>query len=113
MMSNATLKKFKLNTVDLDFNDKEKVGRIIQKIRRCPFLLAGWIRESSSGNGYHIKLYCSIKCDLCRMVFDDSFRYYADQYRPEYRQNILWNYKEYSKAGKKIGLKTGEWIRFK
>jgi len=81
------------STIDLDYCDKETLERIIYKIKRCKYLLYMEVKDSSY-KGYHIKLYCSKDCFLCRLVFDDQRRFIADiTNRFPFEQNILWDRK--------------------
>lgn len=77
-------------TLDIDKNDKEYVGRILEKIGNCKNFINLKIYESKS-KGFHIILFCNKKCDICRMVYDDSTRFYYDSYRPEWARNILFD----------------------
>jgi DNA-binding Lrp family transcriptional regulator len=102
-----------LNTLDLDFNDKEKMRIIIEKIRRCKYAKAVYMRESASTNGFHIKIYCSIVCDICRIVFDDPRRMFFENVNEGKRRNCLWDEKAYYKAKTVVRLRSGEWRRIK
>jgi len=83
----------KYNTIDLDYCDKETLKRIVYKIKKCKYLLYIEVKDSNY-KGYHIKLFCSKDCDLCRLVFDDDKRYFADiTNRFPFEQNILWDNK--------------------
>lgn len=87
-----------LNTLDLDFAEKDRVLAIIKKIERCNHL-KGISAKNSLSRGYHITLYCDQQsCDLCRFVFDDPKRYFIDFKRPAHLQNVLFdNYREVRK----------------
>jgi hypothetical protein len=80
------------NTIDIDTTDKETifytVSNILNMNRRFHCLAKIYINPSSL-KGYHIKLYCKKKCDICRMVFDDDIRYFYDQFREIESQNVL------------------------
>ena len=80
-------------TLDIDTNDKEFIGRVVEKIIRCRNLKDFYI-EPSKFKGFHIILFCNKKCDICRMCYDDSRRFAYDQNRPEYATNILFDEKE-------------------
>ena len=88
----------KYNTIDLDINsrmpnnDKYLKDRIIQLISLCESCVQIQCFDSNS-KGYHIIFYCSINCDLCRFVFDDSKRYSLDLRRLDIRQNVLFDIK--------------------
>jgi len=97
-------------TLDLDFTNKEWLRKRINFIINCPNFLRGFIRESASGNGYHIIFTCKIKCSICRTVFDSSRRQYYDMMRQPHHRNCLWDWKEYRKFDKKIKLKAGRWF---
>lgn len=80
------------NTIDIDTTDKEFLFIVLSKIirRNNRFSCLAKIEVTpSSLKGYHIKLYCKKKCDLCRLVFDDDIRYFYDQYREPESQNVL------------------------
>jgi hypothetical protein len=79
------------STVDLDYCDKNKLARIIAKIRRCSKLIKVKVRETNKG--YHLIIFCKHRCEVCRMVFDDQTRYCADMNRLIYLRNILWTRK--------------------
>jgi hypothetical protein len=90
------------STLDLDFesvapNDlactKEKVNKIIWKIIQCQNMI-GLIREPSNKKGVHLKIFCKIKCDICRFVFDDDIRYSADSKRNKEFINIIFDTKK-------------------
>ena len=88
------------NTLDLDFNDKEKVADIVTKVLMCPD--GGHVVKRSispSMNGLHLEFWCKKNCDLCRFVFDDPFRYAADLTRPVYTRDVLWEKKSFFKMG--------------
>lgn len=88
----------KYNTLDIDINPrihlngKELLNNILTKISFCPNSLSIEIKDSNS-KGYHIFMYCSINCDLCRFVFDDDKRYMLDFDRIEVRKNVMFDVK--------------------
>lgn len=89
----------KYNTIDLDLNprlpdsDKHLLDRIVNKISLCEACLSIQVLDSQH-KGYHIFLYCSQNCDLCRLVFDDSKRYMLDvTERAEWCRNIMFDVK--------------------
>lgn len=84
------------STLDIDKNDKDFINDIEIKIKRCIFLEEFEKRDSSS-KGVHIIIKCSIKCDICRFVYDDFRRFAYDQQRKPEEQNILFNEKVYIK----------------
>jgi hypothetical protein len=90
------------NTLDIDWDNipdinlscsKEKIKRIICKIARCPNLLE-LVKENSNKKGYHLRFYCKIECDKCRLVFDDYIRYDADRTRKKPFTNIIFDTKK-------------------
>lgn len=83
----------KINTIDLDTNDKEFVDAVLRKIYACKDLFKLEISPSLQ-KGIHIKLFCDINCEKCRIVFDDETRFFYDQFRPERSQNVLWSKKK-------------------
>jgi len=89
------------NTLDIDNNDKYLIKKMIQKIRRCKNLVKVKIKPSEL-KGIHIILFCSIKCDICRLVYDDYRRLAYDENRPEHAKNILFDIKEPHKHKRRI-----------
>lgn len=73
--------------------DKEFVLRMADKITRCPFCFRFKIKLSSF-KGYHIEIFCSVNCDICRICYDDDKHFAYDLNRPEYARNILFDKKE-------------------
>lgn len=84
----------KINTLDLDKIDKEKLKHITDKIKQCKNLLSISVKDSNS-KGYHAILICKIECDLCRFLFDDSKRYEIDFNKPAKFQNCMFEEKIY------------------
>mgnify|MGYP000005721446 CR=1 FL=1 len=89
------------NTIDLDHDPrtpkiksctKSFLHYVVNKIKRCPNLLSITLTESNS-KGYHIILRCAVKCDICRLVFDDPERYIRDINRKHIYQNVLFQRK--------------------
>jgi hypothetical protein len=89
------------NTLDIDWDNipdinlscsKDKINNIILKIKKCPDLL-GIKKEYSNKKGYHLRFYCKIKCDICRLVFDDYIRFNADLTRNHVFTNIIFDTK--------------------
>jgi len=72
---------------------EEYLEHIIEKIAECPFFINCKIKLSSF-KGFHIILFCSINCDICRMCYDDDKHFAYDLNRPEYARNILFDKKE-------------------
>ena len=78
------------STLDIDYNDKEKIKRIEEKILKCDNIVHIH-KKLSAQKGFHFILKCGIKCNICRIVYDDVRRFMYDQHRPEYAQNILFD----------------------
>lgn len=92
-------------TLDIDHNRKDTLDKTIKKIGRCSFLNALHSSPSASTNGYHLTLWCQIKCPKCRMAFDDQVRYYRDlTLRQPSERNVLFKTYTVTKAGKHITL---------
>lgn len=83
------------NTIDIDEFDKEQLERILAKVRSMP--CAEKVDVDPSMRGTHIIIQCTFweNCDMCRLAFDDQFRFAADQTRPLNTRNILWTKKCY------------------
>jgi len=81
-----------LNTLDLDALSKEEVYRIVCKIAKCPNSSLIQIRPSCL-KGVHIKIYCKVNCDVCRLVFDSPKRFAEDLKRPKKCRNVLFDFK--------------------
>lgn len=90
------------NTLDLDFElnqqiglscTKDKLNCIVTKIQKCPNLINDVKVTEGNKKGYHLRFYCSISCDKCRIVFDDFIRYSIDQTRKEPFRNIIFDTK--------------------
>jgi len=88
--------------LDIDFTSKysklppkneDFIERIIDKVSKCPFFVNCKINLSSF-KGFHITLFCSVNCDICRMCYDDDKHFAYDLNRPEYARNILFDKKE-------------------
>ena len=95
----------KRNTLDLDFNNTERISRIVCKVLNCS--VGGNLSKfefSPSMNGIHLEFWCRRNCDLCRFVFDDPFRYAADLTRPVYTRDVLWERKSFFKMNCTIVL---------
>lgn len=91
------------STLDIDFTDKWNrfrpldYGFISQIITKVMFLCNYFIYytiSDSSFKGMHIELFCSKKCDICRLCYDDTKRLAYDSNRPEYARNVLFEKKE-------------------
>jgi|GEM_PF-5834255 hypothetical protein len=90
------------NTLDIDFDtipdinlscSKEKINNIFLKIINCSNC-CGIVKEDSNKKGYHLRFYCKIKCDKCRLVFDDYIRFDADLTRKKEFTNIIFDTKK-------------------
>jgi hypothetical protein len=82
------------NTLDLDSIDKKQLEEITKKIKKCKNCLSVQSKDSSS-KGYHVSIICKIKCDICRLVFDDQKRYEIDLGRDEKFKNTTFDEKEW------------------
>jgi hypothetical protein len=94
--------KYYFSSLDLDFEighqnetltcSKELADKIALKIAKCKYSV---IISVKLGNfkGYHIEFYCTKKCDLCRLQFDDIRRYEMDLQRPKICRNLIWDEK--------------------
>lgn len=71
------------------------------------------MRDSASGNGFHIKYRISeSKSDIIRLVFDDQRRFMADfAEKDDSTRNVLWDVKKYRKGSHSIECKAGSWFR--
>lgn len=83
-----------INTLDLDEIEQKEFQRIIEKIKKnkCCLNLT-W--KYSNSKGYHVYIYCSKICDLCRFVFDDEKRYAVDSVMPLKFRDFLFDEKIY------------------
>jgi hypothetical protein len=90
------------NSLDIDWDiipdinlpcSTHKIIVIVKKIRRCPNLMGIRI-EDSNKKGYHLRFYCKVECDKCRMVFDDDIRFNADNGRKKEFTNIIFDTKK-------------------
>ncbi len=97
--------KYYYNSVDLDYEipqlpkehdgltcSKELANKICNKIVKCKYCVIASI-SLSSFKGYHIEFYCTKKCDLCRLQFDDVRRYTMDLIRQKDCKQLIWNTK--------------------
>lgn len=73
--------------------DEEYLDNMVNKIAKCQFFYDMVIKPSSF-KGFHITIFCSRKCDICRLCYDDTKRIAYDSARPEYARNILFETKE-------------------
>lgn len=72
---------------------ESEIEHCIEKMAKCPFFVDLKI-SLSSFKGFHVILYCSIDCDVCRMCYDDDKHYAYDMARPKYARNIVFSKKE-------------------
>lgn len=80
-------------TLDIDTTDKDFIQHNGLKIMLCPYCY-DFNPKPSDKKGYHFIVKCLIKCDICRMVYDDFIRFAFDTKRPVWAQNILFDKKE-------------------
>jgi hypothetical protein len=90
------------NTLDLDWEiprrneglscSRELADRILNKIVKCKYCVVA-SKELSNLKGYHIKFYCTRKCDICKLQFDDQKRYIKSLTQPEICKDIIWDIK--------------------
>lgn len=94
--------KYYFNSIDLDFEiprqnemlscSNELAEKILNKIVKCKYCVVA-SKNLSNYKGYHIEFYCTKKCDLCRMQFDDIRRYEMDLVRLETCTNLIFDIK--------------------
>jgi len=78
------------NTLDIDADPEgKKLKKALIRIRRCRHAVKHEFTRSTSGVGWHVKIYCNTDCDMCRKLFDDPVRYERDKRRPISAQNVL------------------------
>jgi hypothetical protein len=105
-----------MQTIDIDHKILENfpIEHITTRILKCKHIQQMEIRTSPSLNGYHIRIICNLDCEACRLAFDDDYRFTADYTnRKKHQKNVLFTQKPYTKTGKTITLKAGEWERIK
>ena len=88
------------NTIDVDTNDKETIDRILYKINKCIHLKFLSYKPSLQ-KGFHFKMFCDIKCEICRICYDDDIRFSYDNFRPAYSQNVMFDTKEFFRSKNK------------
>jgi hypothetical protein len=106
------------NTVDLDwkrlpngFIQFPDIGAALGKIYACDKVYGIRWRRSAGGNGYHIEFWCREDCSRCPAAYDDGNRQDCDAGNREvFRRGVLWERKAYTKGGKTIVLRTGDWV---
>ena len=94
--------KYYFSSLDLDWQipqqdislscSKELAEKIINKIVKCKYCVIA-SKSLSNYKGYHIEFYCTKKCDLCRLQFDDIRRYEEDLNRLEVFRNLIFDVK--------------------
>ena len=72
---------------------KELAEKIALKIAKCKYCMIVQKPQLSNYKGYHIEFYCTKKCDLCRLQFDDVRRYEEDLNRLEVFRDLIFNVK--------------------
>lgn len=90
------------NSLDLDYEipnfelglscSDETATKIINKIVKCKYCVVA-SKTLSNYKGYHIEFYCTKKCDICRLQFDDFRRMYMDEDRPKDCKQLIWSSK--------------------
>lgn len=84
-------------TLDIDqYKIYRKTDHINEIVKKIAFLSCCYSIEtelSASSNGYHIRVTCTRnKCDICRMVYDDTGRFmYDTMWRLPHQQNIIFS----------------------
>lgn len=97
-------------TLDIDqykiYRKTDLIDQIVKKIAKCTLCYSIKTKKSASTNGYHITVVCLCdKCEICRMVYDDTGRYrYDSLLRLPHEQNILFTSYTIIKNKKTINL---------
>lgn len=83
---------------------------IIIRVKKCTHCVCIEERDSSSGNGFHIRVGCDRvdECWVCRMVFDSPSRVDLDD-GPPWTRGVLWDRKTYVKGCSKMVGMAGPW----
>ncbi len=94
--------KYYYNSLDLDWQtpfeyiclscSNELAEKILNKIVKCKYCVIA-SKSLSNYKGFHIEFYCSKKCDLCRLQFDDIRRYEMDLKRQKDCTQLIWDVK--------------------
>jgi hypothetical protein len=94
--------KYFFSSLDLDWEipqqdislscSKDLAEKIALKIAKCKYCVIIQIKLSNY-KGYHIEFYCTKKCDLCRLQFDDIRRYEEDLNRLEVFRDLIFDVK--------------------
>jgi len=95
--------KYFYNSIDLDYDipnfelgltcSKELADKILNKIVKCKYCVVA-SKSLSNYKGWHIEFYCTKKCCVCRLQFDDFRRMYMDDDRPKDCRNLIWDKKK-------------------
>ena len=109
-----------INTFDVDHkkypsgfivSSDELLQAVLKNVSKCPKAGKVSYRQSSGGDGYHVRVECSEQeCGACRLVFDSPLRFSLDLRRPWYSRDVLFDEKMYKKGGKFLQGRAGEWI---
>lgn len=78
-----------MSSLDIDRDDGERLLKAERFILWCKYSRRFRVSRSPSGTGWHVRIYCIKRCEMCRKLFDDPIRYKADKKRPIYGRNIL------------------------
>ena len=91
----------------------ERLEAMLERLSRCVYIKRISYRESASGNGYHVRAECTWDCELCRLAFDDSYRFMLDcLFRKPHQRNVLWRRKTYQKGDSVLTCDAGPWIEY-
>ena len=108
-----------VNTFDVDWHrvggglvesSSDSLVRVLRGLVKCSGLGSVEVRDSSSGNGFHVRVSCpGCDSDACRVVLDSPERYGLEVGDPVWTRNVLWNRKTYVKGGSKMVGCAGPW----
>ncbi len=94
--------KYYYSSLDLDWQipqqdislscSGELADKILNKIVKCKYCVVA-SKKLSNYKGWHIEMYCTRDCDLCRLQFDDIRRYEEDMNRLEVFRNLIFDVK--------------------
>ena len=109
-----------INTFDVDWrrlyngfieDSDSLLDVILHRVYRCGHVGSVKVRDSASGNGFHVVVSCDrCGCDVCRFVFDSAVRVDADMSRPVWTRDVLWDKKFYRKGGGCVEGLVGPWV---
>ena len=85
----AYLEKYRTECFD---KFKNAIQKILNKIVKCKYCVVA-SKKLSNYKGWHIEMYCTRDCDLCRLQFDDIRRYEEDMNRLEVFRNLIFDVK--------------------